>query len=656
MNHDSELLLDKINSRKEILDIARQNLKTHFIGLDDQIDRIVNTIETWYIMPELITRPVIVNIWGMTGTGKTDLIRRLAKELSMLNKFFELQMDTKKSSWVRTIEGALDMAEIEEGEPAIVLFDELQRFRTKDNSGDQIDNDVYQDIWMLLSDGKFANQAGKQGVIQELYMNLLYEEERDRKRKEKEEKEKDKSIEKDAKEEDTPVETEENYKYKTSFWSAKNFKRKLKLRESVSEIMKWSVDEKMDKIKEATENDTISEGSDFSKLLIFVCGNIDEAYSMAQSVGEADIDADTFHEFSKKINVASIKDALNFKFAPEQIARLGNNHVIYPSLSKKSYEIFIKRHVDSIIKKFEEISNVNITVDNEVYSTIYRNGVFPAQGMRPVFTSISSLIESNIPSILVTALQRNINNITITFEDSYIHGKHENESIISKKIKLDSDESKKGKCIDALTKTAVHEAGHVVTYICLHGVVPTQVDAASTSTNKSGFMMSHIYNSSKDAILSNIAILYAGRCAEELVFGKDHVSSGAFGDIKTATACASEMIREYEMSDLKGFYSDGNANSYGHVLHIPEQPIITKMISEILSRGSERAFQVLKDNVNFHMELTQELIDKKKLNQEQLAKIAEKHGIKARCESSKYLIIHDFNNKFNEYVQRNKKD
>ena len=61
---------------------------------------------------------------------------------------------------------------------------------------------------------------------------------------------------------------------------------------------------------ELLNDDTFNHGADYSKLLIFICGNIDEAYSMSGMSSEADIDADTLHGFSKKITVVTVKQAL----------------------------------------------------------------------------------------------------------------------------------------------------------------------------------------------------------------------------------------------------------------------------------------------------------------------------------------------------------
>ena len=66
---------------------------------------------------------------------------------------------------------------------------------------------------------------------------------------------------------------------------------------------------------------------------------------------------------TKKINVNHIKECLNLRFKPEQIARLGNNIIIYPSLNRKTYEKIIKttctRYISNIQKKFESCRYLN---------------------------------------------------------------------------------------------------------------------------------------------------------------------------------------------------------------------------------------------------------------------------------------------------------
>jgi cell division protease FtsH len=51
---------------------------------------------------------------------------------------------------------------------------------------------------------------------------------------------------------------------------------------------------------------------------------------------------------------------------------------------------------------------------------------------------------------------------------------------------------------------------------------------------------------------SKLAMMFGGRIAEEIIFGKDNITTGAGGDIQQATALARRMVTEFGMSDKLG--------------------------------------------------------------------------------------------------------
>ena len=61
------------------LEVIKTKLKREFVGIDDQINQIVDSIRTWYCFPETLSKPLIVNLWGITGTFKTSVLRRLVE-------------------------------------------------------------------------------------------------------------------------------------------------------------------------------------------------------------------------------------------------------------------------------------------------------------------------------------------------------------------------------------------------------------------------------------------------------------------------------------------------------------------------------------------------------------------------------------------------
>jgi len=122
-----------IEEKSSKLAKVKKNLKAKFIGLDEIIDRIIDSIQVWFITPELLLNPVIINLWGMTGVGKTDLVRKLVKELNFEDKFVEIQLNNDQKE--KSIQEELIQSNILYEEQAILLLDEIQRFRSIDEEG-----------------------------------------------------------------------------------------------------------------------------------------------------------------------------------------------------------------------------------------------------------------------------------------------------------------------------------------------------------------------------------------------------------------------------------------------------------------------------------------------------------------------------------------
>ena len=70
-------------NKLEKLQQTKDKLKSEFVGIDKIIDRVIDSITPWYITPEVLERPTVVSLWGLTGTGKTSLIRKLIKYLDL---------------------------------------------------------------------------------------------------------------------------------------------------------------------------------------------------------------------------------------------------------------------------------------------------------------------------------------------------------------------------------------------------------------------------------------------------------------------------------------------------------------------------------------------------------------------------------------------
>ena len=104
--------------------------------------------------------------------------------------------------------------------------------------------------------------------------------------------------------------------------------------------------------------------------------------------------------------------------------------------------------------------------------------------------------------------------------------------------------------------TAFHEAGHAI----VGRLVPEHDPVYKVSIIPRGralgvtmfLPVKDKYSVSKRKINSQISSLFGGRIAEELVYGKDDVTTGASNDIERATELAHKMVKLWGMSDVMG--------------------------------------------------------------------------------------------------------
>ncbi len=552
MSDSSPLLTHAdLDTKKRKLDATRAALKTEFFGIDRNIDAIMDSIQTWYLLPSIITRPPIVALWSLTGCGKTALVRSLIAHLGMTTTFVEVQMDGFSSgdrNEAKTISEVLTTSGIGENQQGIILLDEFQRFRTVSDKGEDIKLERYQDVWMLLSDGRFPTDFSKLSTLID-YMDAsdFYADQEEQSAAEREA-----EIDAGSRKKEVTVKVKRQRRFFITPHEAAEMKSMLRLSDTVKEIMTWPKD-KMRSTVEAFLKANVNRPYDYTKCLVFVAGNLDEAFQMAGDVEDCDTSADVFHQHTLKIGAPEIKAALNERFRPEQIARLGNNHIVYPSLPGHAYMSLIKRTCLQYVEQARQVCNIAFTIEPSVYQEIYDNAVYPAQGTRPVFTSIHKLFGSPLSDAILWGLEHELKAITIGLdigESSLVFSSGDKQ----KRVKIDFDirARRKSRSADFNALVAVHEAGHAVVYAHLFKRAPIEV-AANLASFKGGYNLFQSTFQCKEELLNSIAVSMAGIAAEQAIFGEDMRSTGCASDVNKATGAASSYVRRYAMGDYQGY-------------------------------------------------------------------------------------------------------
>ncbi len=109
---------------------------------------------------------------------------------------------------------------------------------------------------------------------------------------------------------------------------------------------------------------------------------------------------------------------------------------------------------------------------------------------------------------------------------------------------------------DEKEKTAYHEAGHALVMLNAKGheplhkvtIIPRGRALGVTMWLPERDKLAHTYNELK----AQLASLFGGRIAEEIIYGKDNITTGAGNDIQQATNLAKRMVKEFGFSDLLG--------------------------------------------------------------------------------------------------------
>ena len=598
--------------RQEALDMLRIRLKNDFVGIDEIIDNLLDYIQIWYLVPEILTRPIVVCLWGMTGVGKTDLVRRLVKYLDFQERFVEVELgNTDQTTFFNSVNAILTANSITDGKPSIVLFDEIQRFYTVESDGSPVQSTKFNDFWELLSDGRLAKRE-KEDL--DYYISDFMFNQRQRNRRAE------------------PV--EEGLTENVGIWEARNLKKMLSMEEDVVDIADMTKVQMLERIIEAKTRKRVYEPVDYSQTLILISGNLDEAFQMATHTSDSEVDADIYHAFTKKITAVDIKNALTRRFRPEQVARFGNIHLIYPSLRKVDFEGLIRKEVGKILERTKENFGVDVEVCEPIYQLIYRNGVFPVQGVRPVFSSVTDILETNLSKFLYETLHRDKQSFTITYnaEAKKIQADIEG-SLVEIPFVGRIDKIRQSNINDVVANVSVHEAGHAVTYVELFGLSPLQLKSKVASSYASGFTFPHEIYETKENIIKKAKVFLAGGIAEELVFGPENATVGRLNDRENVSMLVMDYIRRY------GFDPRYQANytlEYGFAMDKFEtDQAVEQMVAALVLETR----QLLESNKPLLLAIAHLLYDKGSLDAKQVAELAATFGKTAAIKEEGYLHL-----------------
>ncbi|MFZ5717910.1 MAG: ATP-dependent zinc metalloprotease FtsH [Pseudomonadota bacterium] len=158
--------------------------------------------------------------------------------------------------------------------------------------------------------------------------------------------------------------------------------------------------------------------------------------------------------------------------------------------------------------------------------------------------------------------------------------------------------------------TAYHEGGHALVALNVPATDPVHKATIIPRGRALGMVMQlperDKFSMSFEQMTSRLAILFGGRVAEEIIFGKEKITSGASSDISQATKLARAMVTKWGFSERLGSVEYGENQEevfLGHSVarnqNVSEETakIIDEEVRRLVEAGEQEARRILTEKI-----------------------------------------------------------
>lgn len=271
-----------------------------------------------------------------------------------------------------------------------------------------------------------------------------------------------------------------------------------------------------------------------------------------------------------------------------------------------------------------------VEFDESVVNIVYSEGVFPAQGTRPVFTTVKNLIESKVSSVIVSILEYQLMPTQIVWkydkgQFSYDVRDEKGNVVLSftdhAKLKLENLRRSVDPQIQA--HTAVHEAGHAVLAALTLRIIPSVV-VSRTASDMEGFCLVNFPKGpmTRETLKKDIIITLGGLVAEKMIFGEEMTSSGVYSDIEEASRLANKAVRNYAMGSDPVHLAVGTQNEDAFIM---AQKYSAEAVA-IIKKCEEEATRVLERNKLLLLKIAEYLTTNSRMEEQMIASYVRQFG------------------------------
>lgn len=198
-----------------------------------------------------------------------------------------------------------------------------------------------------------------------------------------------------------------------------------------------------------------------------------------------------------------------------------------------------------------------------------------------------------------------------------------------KKSRIISDEEKEN--------TAYHEVGHALLSKLLKNCDPLHKVSIIPRGMALGITMTlpekdHL-TLTKSQLLDRLTMTLGGRVAEELVYGKESITTGASNDLEKVTALARKMVTVYGMSEKMGHMAYGKSEEhvfmgrdFGHTRDFSEEIAadIDKEVKKIVDDCYADATRLLQENKDMLEYISKKLLEEETLDEKEFVVLMDK--------------------------------
>ena len=183
--------------------------------------------------------------------------------------------------------------------------------------------------------------------------------------------------------------------------------------------------------------------------------------------------------------------------------------------------------------------------------------------------------------------------------------------------------------------TAYHEAGHAVLGLKVPGLDPVHKVTIVPRGRALGITASlpeedrHSYT--RDWMEGQLAMLFGGRVAEEVIFGERDVTTGAGNDIERATNMARRMVTSFGMSEVIGLVAIdesehevflGRDLSQRRQISEHTARIVDQEVKRIIDEAHDKAREVIEANRDLLEAIAQALLERETLDRDEIQMLA----------------------------------